>query len=118
MWGQCGKVELKDIRLMDRDVCIVAKAEGQLAGKRGIELNAMQPSAARCEQTGDGSVAGADFNDCALRDIADSIRDAQTCVFVYEEVLAELGFLCHYSMVAATARCGVGKDSAQGFRTG
>ena len=81
--------------MVDGDVCVVAKAEGEFAGECGVKLDAVQASATRCEQAGDGSVAGTDFYDCALGNIAERIRDAHAGVFVDEEVLAEFGFLRH-----------------------
>jgi hypothetical protein len=80
---------------MNRDVGIVAKAEGEFAGERGVELNAVQASAAWGKQTRDGSVAGTDLDDRAVGDIAERVGDADAGILVNEEILAEFGFLCH-----------------------
>ena len=86
---------------MNCHVRIIAEAEGEFAGECWVELDAVQPSTAGCQQSRYRAVAGADFNDCALGHIAERACDAQARIFVDEEVLAELGFLRHAMMMLA-----------------
>ncbi len=70
------------------DVRVVAEAEGELAGKGGVELDAVQAAATGGERGGDGAVAGADFNDGAGAVVADRGGDAQAGCLVHQKILA------------------------------
>jgi hypothetical protein len=87
-FGELGEIGLEDVGVVNGDVRIVAEAEGQLAGEGRVELDAVQACAAGSEEVGDGSVAGADFDDGALAYIAEGFGDAEAGVLVDEEVLS------------------------------
>ena len=87
---------------MNGDVRVVAEAEGEFAREGRVELDAVEMGAARCEQGGDGAVAGADLDDGALAEIAQRAGDTKRGGFVDEEVLAELRFRAGLQMECLT----------------
>ena len=88
---QRGQVGLQNVRVMDRDLRLVAEAEGKFPREGWVELDAVQPPAARREQGGDGPMAWTDFDGGALTGVAESVGDADAGGLVDEEVLAEFG---------------------------
>ena len=80
---------------MNRNARLVAEAEGELAREARIELYAVQAAGAGGEMLGDGSVSRSDLDDGAVAYVSQSVCDAETGGVVYEEILAELGFLWH-----------------------
>ena len=59
----------------------------------------MRRLARRCEDVGDGAVAGADLDDGAFADVAESVCDGVAGVVVDEKVLSEFGFLLHRCLI-------------------
>ncbi len=59
----------------------------------------MRRLARRCEKVGNGAVAGADLDDGAFADVAESGYDGMAGVVVHQKVLSEFGFLLHRCLI-------------------
>ena len=67
------KVGLENVGFDDLDVGVFAEAEGQFGGERVVELDGNETLRAGSQNFGDGAVAGTDFDDGAITQVAERI---------------------------------------------
>ncbi len=87
-----GEVDVEDVVLEDFDVGLGGETFAEARGEFAVELDGDEASGAGSEQICDGGLAGADFDDGAMGEIAECVDDGMAGRGAGEEVLAELGF--------------------------
>lgn len=86
--GEGGEVCGEDVSFKDLYVGVIAEFESELWGESAVQFNGDESFGAGGEDFCDGTVAGADFDDGAGGEVAESVGDGVTGLIVYEEVLA------------------------------
>lgn len=94
-WDESAEVGFQDVDFDDLDIWLVAEAEGEFGGEGAIQFEGDEPFAAAGEYLGDGSVAGANFDDGTLGHVAEGVHNGVAGGVVDKEVLTEFGLVYH-----------------------